>query len=241
MEFLGKLGIDIKLLIAQIINFLVLLWLLNRFLYKPLLKKLKERADKIKKVEEEQREIQRKKQEIEKSEETIIQQAKDKTREIIEEGRKISNEEKNRILGRAEEEMRRILKNARERAGLEVKQIKEKEAEYILRKSREILGNIFTSSFSKELHKKFVGEAIEKLLKLDFKKIRAEKISKITIVSAIPLSDDNQKKIKSLFLKKLGNITLQEKVDPNLISGIKIYIGSFLIDGSLNGEIKKAI
>ena len=40
MEILGKLGIDIKLLIAQIINFGLLLWLLKKFLYAPIVRRI---------------------------------------------------------------------------------------------------------------------------------------------------------------------------------------------------------
>ena len=40
MEILGKLGIDIKLLIAQIINFGLLLWLLKKFLYVPIVRRI---------------------------------------------------------------------------------------------------------------------------------------------------------------------------------------------------------
>ena len=37
------MGIDLTTLIAQIINLLILIWLLKRFLYKPVLNMLKER------------------------------------------------------------------------------------------------------------------------------------------------------------------------------------------------------
>src|SRR3989338_6525968 len=47
MELLTKLGIDYRLLIAQLINFVILLAVLYRFLYKPVLKLLHERSTKI--------------------------------------------------------------------------------------------------------------------------------------------------------------------------------------------------
>lgn len=46
-DLLSKLGIDGKLLLAQAVNFLVLLYLLNRFAYKPLLKAMKARRERI--------------------------------------------------------------------------------------------------------------------------------------------------------------------------------------------------
>ena len=47
MEVLAKLGIDWKLLIAQAVNFIVLLWVLRRYAYAPILKALEARTKKI--------------------------------------------------------------------------------------------------------------------------------------------------------------------------------------------------
>src|SRR3989338_5144691 len=47
MEILNKFGFDPIMLAAQIVNFLIILYLLKRFLYKPVFKILKERQDKI--------------------------------------------------------------------------------------------------------------------------------------------------------------------------------------------------
>ncbi len=47
MDALTKLGIDWKLLIAQIINFLLVLFVLAKFLYKPILGMLDRRSKKI--------------------------------------------------------------------------------------------------------------------------------------------------------------------------------------------------
>lgn len=47
MEILAKLGIDWKLLIAQAVNFLVLLWVLRRYAYGPLLRALEARTKRI--------------------------------------------------------------------------------------------------------------------------------------------------------------------------------------------------
>lgn len=68
---MDKLGIDLRLLISQIVNFAIIFFLLSKFLYQPILKLLEERkkkisetylnADKIKeelgKIEEEKKKI----------------------------------------------------------------------------------------------------------------------------------------------------------------------------------------
>ena len=44
MEALSSLGVDGRILLAQIVNFLILLWILNRFVYRPLLGFLEKRT-----------------------------------------------------------------------------------------------------------------------------------------------------------------------------------------------------
>ena len=46
-ELVSQLGIDPKLLLAQGVNFLILLFVLTRFVYKPLMKMVEERRKKI--------------------------------------------------------------------------------------------------------------------------------------------------------------------------------------------------
>ena len=51
-ELFSKLGIEWHLILAQIINFAILLFILGRFAYRPLMKILKERQERIKLDEE---------------------------------------------------------------------------------------------------------------------------------------------------------------------------------------------
>lgn len=46
-ELFSQLGIDPKLLLAQAVNFLILLFVLTKFVYKPLMKMVEERRQKI--------------------------------------------------------------------------------------------------------------------------------------------------------------------------------------------------
>mgnify|MGYP001588456271 CR=1 FL=1 len=49
MELISKLGIDWKLLVAQIVNFFILLFVLYKFAYKPVLEMLEKRSKTIEK------------------------------------------------------------------------------------------------------------------------------------------------------------------------------------------------
>ncbi|MFA5128646.1 MAG: F0F1 ATP synthase subunit B [Patescibacteria group bacterium] len=88
MELLEKLGIDWRLLIAQLVNFLILVLILYKFLYKPLLKMLEGRKEKIEKG---LRDAEQLGVELEKTKElqaAEIQKAKQEAKGIIEEAGK---------------------------------------------------------------------------------------------------------------------------------------------------------
>jgi len=242
MEFLGKIGVDFKLLIAQIINFLVLLWLLKILLYKPILKRLEERAKKAREIEEKEREIQKRKAELQKRIEEMIEKTKEKTKEILQETKEVSAQERAKILERTEKEVREILGKAKERAEIEIAKMKEREKEEINKKTKEVIKEVLSQSFTKQLHQKYLREVIEGLKHLSFKKLREkEDISLVEITFAFPPSEKIEKEIRDFLSSKLKNPVFKTKVDPDLIAGMKISIeqGLFLIDGSLKGRIEK--
>src|SRR4030042_2105348 len=83
MELLSNLGINGKLLLAQIINFLILLFVLHRFAYKPILKMLNDRTNKIEKGLKEAEESHKKLAEISEKEKEIITKARKDAQEIL--------------------------------------------------------------------------------------------------------------------------------------------------------------
>jgi len=108
MEILGKLGIDIHLLIAQIINFIILLFILNKFVYKPILKEIEEKniEDNKKQKELEEKENQLKSQ-LEEARNEIIK-SKKKANNIIKEAEILAEQIKLRTQEEIETEKRKV-------------------------------------------------------------------------------------------------------------------------------------
>ncbi len=123
MEALGKLGIHPLLLIAQIVNFLILLWLLNRFLYKPLLKLFKERSSKIEEGLKTAEDLKRQAAESEERQRQLIEEAKRESHRIIDQATKLGDQEKKKIVELANEESKKIVERAMQEIGREKKNI----------------------------------------------------------------------------------------------------------------------
>ncbi len=85
MDFLKNLGFDPILLGAQILNFLIIFYLLKRFLYKPVLGMIKSREDKIALGLKQAEEARIKLEQTLEEEKRILARAQSQAKELIEE------------------------------------------------------------------------------------------------------------------------------------------------------------
>lgn len=91
-EIVAQFGINPWLLAAQIVNFLVLLWLLKRMFYQPLLKIIEERRRMIAQSLERAAEIERKLEQVEQEQSRILNQAEVEAKKVIAEATKKADE-----------------------------------------------------------------------------------------------------------------------------------------------------
>lgn len=135
MELLTKLGIDWRLLIAQIVNFLVLMAVLYKFLYKPVLKMLDDRKEKIDASLKQTEQIQKNLFESEGRKEKILQEARNEAGRIIAETKEMSLKLREELTNKSKMEAAAILEHGKEQLENEKKiifrEIKSETAGYI--------------------------------------------------------------------------------------------------------------
>lgn len=113
MEILKDFGVNPVLLIAQIINFLIILYLLKRFMYKPVLDVLKKREIEIKKGLANKEEADRLLLEAQEKETKILQKAQEKAEKIVSDAKLEANDAKAGIEESARKESERMVEQAR--------------------------------------------------------------------------------------------------------------------------------
>jgi len=109
MEFLEKLGIDWRLLIAQIVNFLILLTVLYKLLYKPVLKMLNDRTTRIEKSLADAAKIESNVKQADEERMQKIVEARKEAQKIIEEAKKEAEKVKQDLVAEARQEAEKIL------------------------------------------------------------------------------------------------------------------------------------
>jgi len=135
MEAIHSLGIDGRLLIAQIINFIILLLLLKKFLYGPLVGMLDRRSETIKKSLEDAEKIEAELLATEERNRESLTEAQTETKAIIAAAKKSAEEEGLKIIESANkkalDQTKRALQEIEESKNQAKAEIKTEAAELI--------------------------------------------------------------------------------------------------------------
>lgn len=156
MELISKLGIDAKLLIAQIINFIILLVILGKFVYRPVLEKLEQRRDMIAKSAHDAKKSEELLKDIEQTRLDMIQQTKKTTLEMLEVAAKSAEATKNSIVESARLEAQQIHEQSRVQLA--------REKEKMLKEASDELGRLVVLATEKIIEREFSPEDQKRLV-----------------------------------------------------------------------------
>ena len=112
--FFEAFSVDVWKLAFQVINFLILLYLLNRFLFKPVLGRLDERSAKISKGLEDAEAAARDRELARAEREAAVAEARKEANEMVARANKIAEDTRNEILAEARAQAEKVTARARE-------------------------------------------------------------------------------------------------------------------------------
>ncbi len=161
---LKQFGVEPLLLIAQVVNFLVLLYILKRVLYKPILKVLDDRKAMIAQSIKNSEEIEKKLAETEEEKEAALEKAAKEAQRILEDATKSANQiiEDSQI--KAATDIEEMLKKSRD-------QIKQ-DRETMQQELREDLANLVAISLQKVTGKVLTSKDQKKLVEQSVKELK---------------------------------------------------------------------
>ncbi len=236
-----KLGINLGFLIVQIINFVIIMIVLSAWVYKPLLNALTKRRDAIDKGLEDARIASEARDNAEKDAAKILAEAQTNAANVIREAK-----EKAELAGRdVKAALDAELAQTRKSALVEIDQERERALSEI---------RTHVASLAIAAAQKLIGEALDekrqRALVAEFFSgikngsvvlIEGEEIkgTNAEVMSALPLTEDEQKVIKGEILGKLGKESeVAFNINPRILGGLVVRIGDKVIDGSVAGQIQ---
>ena len=157
---MDQLGINLPGLVAQLINFTVLLVVLRLFLYKPILGMLDQRSQRIReslatadevkeKADEAEREVQRKLDEARQEGQGIIAQAQQIANRVQEEGRQQAEADAQTLLERARSEIQLERDSA-------IAHLRREFADLTIAAAEKVIGQ----SLDKQAHQRLIDQAL---------------------------------------------------------------------------------
>ena len=162
-EFVTHFGIDWKLFLAQVVNFSVILFVLRKFAYQPILNMLRDRQENIKKGIEMSAQAEKNLTESDELRNRTLQQAHAEALGIVNRAEQIGKEKQDDILKQTDVKVEGIIGDARrvieqEKAKMSSELVSE--AEDLVRMS---LGKVLGKMPAKERDLGFIQDAIKEL------------------------------------------------------------------------------
>ena len=167
MDILSRFGVHWTLLAAQIVNFLIVLFILKKFLYKPVLELLKKRQTTIKDGLEQAEEARIKLEKVIIEEKEILRQAQLQAKKIIQEAKNESIETTRQMNDAAKRQTEKMLKDAKDQIGRESIETEKRLAVNTSKLAVLFLEKALSEFFSDRDQKAAVSNALKRIRKID--------------------------------------------------------------------------
>ena len=159
-ELFSKLGIEWHIIIAQIVNFAILVYVLQRFAYKPILKLLDQRTANIKHDEEKSAKLSKELSEAEIISADMIKKSRDEGRTLIAKAEKEAVKRKEEILEQTKKDAAEIISQSKKTVGLE----RIKLAQDVKREIGEIVALSIEKAISNSANESYKSKLVEEAL-----------------------------------------------------------------------------
>ena len=161
-----KLGIEPKLLLTQIVNFVIMVAILTKFLYKPIIKTLNTRKSQISKLDQDQQNLIKDREKLDFLKEDILDKAQLEARAILDQVQKEADILKTEIINDGHQEI--LLLKQKLEVGMTNKlaEAKKEFAGQTIAVSLEIIKKLLPEVLSKKNRQEYITKQLAKLHKI---------------------------------------------------------------------------
>jgi F-type H+-transporting ATPase subunit b len=234
------LGINLGLIIVQIIAFIILFLTLNAWVYQPLLNMMETRKQKIAQGLEDARVAAQAREDAEKQASKIIGEAQTEASKIVAEATERAANAGNDVKAAAEAEAAKSRDAAIAEAEVERSRVlgdlRGQVASLAIAAANKLVGETLDEKKQRALLDEFFsGVKSGKVVVLDGPSFRGESAE---ITSALPLNKDEETAVRQDVLSKVGAKEVAFRVDPSILGGLVIKVGDKILDGSVAGKLE---
>ena len=231
----------ISLVIIQIGFFAVLFFILKVLFQKHLDSALK----RLKQLQEEalikEAHLQEELERVKKQKAAEVQKGREEAKRIIEEACQEAEKLRAEIEKKAKKDAEKFIAQGKESIDKLKRDFDSLVQVRALDFSTEIVKYTFTEKANENLQKQLINELIDEIEKIDKSRVSVS-TNKANISTSIPLDNETRARLDKALSEKVGSkVLLIEEVSKDLITGLVVKMGKFVIDGSLKNKLRKAI
>jgi F-type H+-transporting ATPase subunit b len=235
-----QLGINLGLLIVQIIAFIIVFLTLNAWVYHPMLNMMESRKQKIAQGLEDARVAAEARANAEKEAAKIVTDAQTEASRIVREATERAATAGQDVKAAAEAEAAKAREAAMAEAEVERNRIlgdlRSQVASLAIAAANKLVGESLDEKKQRSLLDEFFsGVKAGKLVLLDGADFRGESAQ---VTSALPLNAEEQESVKRDVLAKAGAKDVTFHVDPSILGGLVIRVGDKVLDTSVAGKLE---
>lgn len=163
MELLKNFGFEPIMFLAQIVNFLILVYIFRRFLYLPILKVLASREEKIKQGLKDAEQAHLELIEAEEDKDQIIRKAGKEAEKILEDTQKAAEGLRDTILAEAQKNAEKFMHDARTQMKAQGEELETQIKSQTIDAASRILNTVLEQTFTQEEKDKIMRRSIQRL------------------------------------------------------------------------------
>ncbi len=225
-----RLGINGGYLLAQIFNFLLIFALITLLAWRPLIRALEARRERIARGLEDARAAEQARANAERDAQKLIDERRMEAQKLVEEGRARGDEQAKQIVDEARREAEAIRTKARQDA--------EEERNAILGEIRSQVAAISIAAAERVIGQSLDGKKAQAIVADFVAKVPGDAHGlgeEVEVTSALPLSDAEKSQVAS----QVGAKRVTYRVDPALLGGLVLRSGDRVIDGSVRSNLQR--
>lgn len=238
--------IDLFTVVAQIINFLILILLLRRFLYKPVLKAVEARKNKIASEVQAAADLKAEAEKIKSAFELKTQEfdneRQTRLNEALEEAERVRKKRLSEIQQETEDLRNRLMRSFDDQRQAIQNQISRKAQEEVLAVTKKVLADLASLDLEEHIVNEFLQQ-LESSGKLSGESARGfEKTtpgSPVVIRTAFELKPHHQQRLAEVFRHKAETTApkIEFEIKKTLVCGVEVQIGDYKLDWNLGGYL----
>jgi len=237
---MAQLGINLGLLILQVLNFAIVLILLYKWAYTPIMNMLAKRRDAIAQGLEDARIAAEARANAEAEARQIVAKAQSEAADRVREATQRAETVALDVKADAEGEAVKIREEALSDAGIERERLlgdlRGQVAALAMAAAHKLIGEALDEKRQRSLIDEFFsGVKSGKVVVLEDADLRG---ASAEIVSALPLTDSEKESVRQEITSKVGAQTVAFRVDPNILGGLIVKVGDKVLDGSVAGQLE---